>query len=196
MLDIAKTLSQYPPNKICDEFRTCVDFDPASDLHCENCDAYWDWVNYLKLEEKMKTYNNAGLYKGKGKHSKIWIEGFLYYLFNDGDTIPCISDRSLTSNTRADIIGGEEVIPETIRKYTGQLDRSKTKIFEGDIVKALLYNETPMVFPITFRIGCFWYGNWNFCEFLDKFRDIKIIGNIYDNSELLEGDNTISTLLF
>ena len=76
--------------------------------------------------------------------------------------------------------------PETLGQYTGKKDKNNKKIFIKDIIKAWLHNETPMIFPITFRAGCFWYGNWNFCEFLDKFRNIEVIGNIFDNPELLE----------
>ncbi|MGN0553502.1 MAG: YopX family protein [Oscillospiraceae bacterium] len=79
------------------------------------------------------------------------------------------------------------VIPKTVGMFTGSTDKNIVKIFEGDIVKAFLHNETPMIFPITFRSGCFWFSNWNWIEFLDKFRNVEVIGNVYDNPELLKG---------
>ena len=76
--------------------------------------------------------------------------------------------------------------PETVGRYTGFTDKNSTKIFEGDIVEAYKYGEEKHIKTITFRNGCFYFGNWNFAEFLDKFRLYKVIGNIHDNPELLE----------
>ena len=94
------------------------------------------------------------------------------------------------------------VIPETIGQYTGLADKNGTKIFEGDIVLV------PYIDPI---FKCTWndtspceeaivkYCNGVFyVEYIesgDKFTlsamdgYMKIIGNIYDNPELLGGNN-------
>lgn len=81
---------------------------------------------------------------------------------------------------------------ETIGQYTGLTDKNGTKIFEGDIVKgitemfspyhpngAVIYDEGQYIIKFgnrddDFEPLCGWYG------------DIKVIGNIHDNPELLE----------
>ena len=44
--DIAGTFKKYPPHRICDEWRFCADDCniQARDMHCEDCDFYWELV--------------------------------------------------------------------------------------------------------------------------------------------------------
>lgn len=79
------------------------------------------------------------------------------------------------------------VIPETVGQCTGSIDKNRTKIFEGDIVQAFTRYGTKHIYPIKYRNGTFWFGNWNWIEFLDRFQFREAIGNIHD-PELLGGD--------
>lgn len=79
------------------------------------------------------------------------------------------------------------VIPETIGQCTGTPDKNGKFVFGGDIVKAYRHNEIPYTEVVTFRDGCFWFGSWNWVEFLNVFRNIEVIGNIHDNEDLLLG---------
>ena len=51
--DIAETLKKYPPHRICDEWRFCADdCDIQSrDMHCEDCDMYWELVELAEKGE-------------------------------------------------------------------------------------------------------------------------------------------------
>lgn len=81
-----------------------------------------------------------------------------------------------------------EVIPSTIGQYTGMDDRNDTKIFEGDIVEGnrlggiyryqICYEKGLARF-----IGLRGTGYTKFTYNSDAF---EIIGNVYDNPELLK----------
>ena len=72
-------------------------------------------------------------------------------------------------------------------------DKNGKKIFEGDIVLKRTYNGK-RAFPVTFAGGMFHagYGGGSstatHAYTLDD-RQIEVIGNIYDNPELLEAKN-------
>lgn len=99
-----------------------------------------------------------------------------------------------------------EVIPETISQFTGLLDKDGKEIYEGDIVmwghlndgwsdetphrKAIVklfpdlhflaFTKTEFGNPHTFHYGSFAYK--------DTHKYLEIIGNTFDNPELLKGD--------
>jgi uncharacterized phage protein (TIGR01671 family) len=80
-----------------------------------------------------------------------------------------------------------------VMQYTGLKDKNITKIYEGDIVN-VLYFGIPCGIPqknyhigeIVFLDGCFTIEgakNWGMSSLRDN---IEVIGNIYENPELLE----------
>lgn len=85
------------------------------------------------------------------------------------------------------------VIPETLGQFSGVLDSNGEKIFEGDIVrmsytgKYLGVNGTAEVVFQNGKFGVIWGWHKEFVA-LDGFANtkIEIIGNVFDNSELLE----------
>lgn len=88
-----------------------------------------------------------------------------------------------------------EVAPETVGQYTGLTDKNGQRIFEGDIVEVddfnaedgygeVIWDSHDARFAIVGREPNNLLADFsNYCG-----RDIEIIGNIYDNPELLEGE--------
>ena len=123
-----------------------------------------------------------------------WIEGF-YTCFNDEE------HRIYTGYSETDC--GEHypdwisVDPETVRQYTGLIDKNGNMIFEGDIVKTHSGLLGKIVFGTFFDYefecdiqGYFWIGkddegcayNLALSEFWGGH---EVVGNIYDNPELM-----------
>ena len=85
-----------------------------------------------------------------------------------------------------------EVNPDTLCQYTGLTDKNGQKIWENDICK-MVYNGVVYVYVVVWdkteldfkgTNGKENYGR-NF-EYLGCCEEIEVIGNIFDNPELLE----------
>lgn len=120
------------------------------------------------------------LFRGKRKDNDEWIYGDLWcnpYGKRAVCIVSPINDQGTT--------GGNEVDIETVGQYTGMHDKNGTKIFDGDIVVRYDANETEfgIVYDLIYEgLGRHYYS-----------RDIEVIGNIFDNPELLENkENGIS----
>ena len=107
-----------------------------------------------------------------------------------------------------------EVYPDTVCQCTGWHDSNKTPIFEKDVVEFVGVNthrdliwwnnemsemEAVPLDGIEFNGYDYWNGKYpkanysTFCLMMQDpwgdFKEIKVIGNIYDNLELLEEQN-------
>lgn len=126
------------------------------------------------------------LFRGKWIGNNEWVEGFYVascasivhpYSYKDG--IHYI--RTIPHNMKY------YVDPETICQYTGLTDKNGRKIFEGDIVRCggmlvVKWDEKFAGWCIT-KEG--WLYNHFFGEAFEPI-DCEVIGNIFDNQELLE----------
>lgn len=147
----------------------------------------------LKKEERMREI----LFRGKTEKGE-WVEGSLvtglfqtnsgeeivHILNVDGVDYSCFEDLS-------DYGGGYyEVLPETVGEYTGIRDKNGKRIFEGDII--IIDNDYFVVASeMKWHEGAFlrsFRSNYD-AEILltiPKNKEVEIIGNIYENYELLE----------
>lgn len=73
---------------------------------------------------------------------------------------------------------------ETYMQYTGLKDKNGKEIYEDDVIE----EDSGLYYQIIFENGCFGYFNnpTRLCENSIEEYDIKIIGNIYENPELLK----------
>ncbi len=75
-----------------------------------------------------------------------------------------------------------------LMQFTGLLDRNGKEIYEGDIIKSLkncMFDEGYEVADVLFQGGAFKYRSVNLKTVVDGFK-AEVIGNIYENPELLE----------
>ena len=148
------------------------------------------------------------LFRGKRVDNGEWIEGYLIrplfnktrsyigYLFPDGDHDIDVAEVDLS----------------TVGQFTGLTDRNDVRIFEGDIIKWHVHTELSVsgqiaevcygkyreadsvfVFDDSYSLGFYIRFPGNVCTTicsLDEYKnDFDIIGNIYDNPDLLEASS-------
>ena len=128
------------------------------------------------------------LFRGKRLDNGEWVEGDLVHsAYKIGDT--CVG-------TYGSSLGMHQVDPSTVGQYTGLLDKNGTRIFEGDIVSTDI--KRPYLI-VEFRDGCFMFncndGGEDYYDIMlpiikdpqTVYKYGEVIGNIHDNTELLEG---------
>ena len=124
------------------------------------------------------------LFRGKRVNNGEWVEGSYWY--------------SRRSNTYQHFVFDDEgvwvgVDPNTVGQFTGLTDRNGVKIFEGDIVR---YGDTIHRVVFEQRNGTAYFGLvYAACETLpfghyQDLKQIEVIGNVYDNQELLEASGS------
>jgi uncharacterized phage protein (TIGR01671 family) len=130
------------------------------------------------------------LFKGKRVDNGEWIEGYYYYPVI-APIMGCIGYFINAGGYKA-----VEIDPETVCQYTGLTDKNSVKIFEGDIVSTDI--ERPYLI-VEFRDGCFMFncndGGEDYYDIMlpilnepqTQYKYGEVIGNIFDNTELLEG---------
>ena len=155
------------------------------------------------------------LFRGKRVDNGEWVEGSLIRsdeFYGDKRKKPlyyiCPFDTTFEYDECYD--DSDEVNPDTIGQYTGLIEKNGTKVFEGDIVK---YTRTRMYAPSASFNGqdlvskhLIYWNEDKHCFYQDHYTEkrcigaggivfkderteeniIEVIGNIYDNPELLK----------
>ena len=144
------------------------------------------------------------LFRGKTDKNDNWIYGSLN---NTDHQFPEIMYCDKNWN-----VCSTSIKPETIGQYTGLTDKNGTKIFEGDIVLTQEYSTRPfaknakrkrlvgvveyyeqkhygknVIYNNGYRVKIKNQGKYT-CGAWSDFYDCEIIGSIYDNPELLQGE--------
>lgn len=130
------------------------------------------------------------LFRGKTTLDNEWVIGAGVYK-SEGNTWIITDDVTKTENRGT---GSDAINPETVGQYTGLTDENGIEMYEGDIVYgAAHWLERYVPAVVTFRNGSFgllWYRGEveEFNPFTSMCNvEYTVVGNIYDNPELLKG---------
>ena len=137
--------------------------------------------------------NREILFRGKcvsdSKYAGEWVAG--------GYVAPDADCKKRNEGLIVEYFGGNTTItyhvdPDTVCQYTGLQDKNGRDIYEGDIVR---WDKDQKLYVVEFRSGMFYasvepcnphiYGGfplWFLCE---EEQHCEIVGNRYDNPELL-----------
>ena len=133
------------------------------------------------------------LFKAKRKDNGKWVEGnlitnernenqkYIGYIFDERNGV--IEDFDLV-----------EVIPDTICQYTGLTDKNGKKIWENDICdrkekhpEIVTYNKGDWQLDYSYALGKEkHFSACNLGFYACERKCVEVIGNIFDNPELLE----------
>ena len=133
----------------------------------------------------------------RGKSNNKWVYGYFIQAL-DIENKP-LKNCIIENMSDVNVVDGKvkqdyyEIELSSLGQYTRLIDKNGTKIFDGDI----------LVFckGATYPIKVYWDGlGWKFlrngkriddafeCNIISHIQECEVIGNIYDNPELLEGN--------
>ena len=133
--------------------------------------------------------NRTIKFRGKSIYGEDWLYGSLVKIEkNRYAVIPPLNNIEIGKS-----IGMYEVYPETVGQFTGLLDKDGMEIYEGDILHTITFGFNPEEYTaiILYRNCSFQLSNGrNLFYFgqsdLTKMDDTIVIGNIYDNPDLIK----------
>ena len=128
------------------------------------------------------------LFRGKRLDNGDWVEGYLEYFTTAANRLVCyISAWGKKMH---------EVYPDTVGQYTGLKDRNGKRIFDGDIVRHWNCSKRGCDTGKVYWDDCFcgwrrttdgtFHGTFVRDYRMSSECDYEVIGNIHDNTELLE----------
>lgn len=134
------------------------------------------------------------LFRGKRIDNGEWAYGsFLQVEHEDGSFTTAVFSKK-------DAGGDAEVDPSTVGQYTAHTDKNGKRIFEGDIIRYIFDSPddpTATENGLKVRTGRIFWSDWSSSFALTggingsaSLNNVEVIGNIYDNPELLEDNRS------
>ena len=136
------------------------------------------------------------LFRGKRTDNDEWIKGYLHKTDGVGKGYRAFAIQVQDIDSYMCRPHSHEVQPKTVGQYTGLTDKNGKKIFEGDIIQGTItsrWDKSLIRCEIVYKGDCFLaiekISNTLWEHKIRFAKDIEVIGNIHDNTELLEKDN-------
>lgn len=138
----------------------------------------------------MINHEPSALFRGKRLNNEEWVYGNLiirrnrYYIAtNDNLDFMKVANDGMASLRLI------EVIPESVGGYSSVNDRNDIKVFAGDIIESIVDDESGFLEEcraiVIFDKGAY-YGDGPTNIETYEFKDCAVIGNLFDNEELVE----------
>lgn len=147
--------------------------------------------------------NREILFRAKRKDNGEWVEGYYIYCRKRHYILPVLN-KAIGFDERED--EWAEIDTETLCQYTGLTDKNGRKIWENDIVRYTFDypSETATENGLKERISSVfwseWRGSWSvyaderkgkgmnndLFKYARNGNTVEVIGNIFDDKELLE----------
>ena len=139
------------------------------------------------------------LFQGKAKNNGEWVQGDLHnakWKYDEKQT-SLIWPKNIELEEHYEFSESIEVIPETVGQYTGLPDKNGKKIFEKHVVKItgmlptvnglykVVWDDKNHCFGLK-RDTSYHHHYFTFSELNGFHEDCEVIGNIFDNPELME----------
>ena len=119
------------------------------------------------------------MFRAWDKNNKKWLNRVLASRYEDG---PC---ALVWDEDKKEWLNFDECCGD-LCQFTGLLDKNGKEIYEGDI--SFDWQGNPIVVRWENELGscgcC--YDEFNGCGFISVFEGLEVVGNIYENPELLE----------
>ena len=122
-------------------------------------------------------------FRGKALHNGVWHYGYL----SEISTLP-LGEVGEIRSIHEDCVQSTIVKAETIGQFTGVTDIYGKEIYEGDILALYFENHCTWKVAVLFEYNGFQVKRKDGRSTFLGQKPWEIIGNIYDNPELLEKD--------
>lgn len=121
------------------------------------------------------------IFRGKRVRDGEWVYGYLYITHTGTYEIGQYSEEYKIERMCS------VVIPETVGQYTGLTDKNGKKIFEGDILAVGENGKSYQNVYVHYKNGAFRVSIFAIDILESRNTESEVIGNIYNNPELLKG---------